>query len=112
MMRGIRFASQFNFTINERELQAIQDNKERIKIVSVERITEELNKIILSPKPSKGFEILFNTGLLELIFPQFCLLHGVEFVNGKGHKDNFYHPLQVLDNVAKASDCSDNSNCL
>ena len=104
MMRGIRFASQFNFTINERELQAIQDNKERIKIVSVERITEELNKIILSPKPSKGFEILFNTGLLELIFPQFCLLHGVEFVNGKGHKDNFYHTLQVLDNVAKASD--------
>ncbi|HNP49281.1 MAG TPA: HD domain-containing protein, partial [Bacteroidia bacterium] len=103
MMRAIRFASQLNFTINPRELRAIKHNKDRIKIVSIERITEELNKIILSPKPSKGFDLLFKTGLLEIFFPQFCLLHGVEYVNGKGHKDNFYHTLQVLDNVAKVS---------
>lgn len=104
MMRAIRFASQLNFTINPRELRAIKRNQERIKIVSSERITEELNKIILSAKPSKGFDLLFKTGLLEIIFPQFCLLHGVEYVNGKGHKDNFYHTLEVLDNVAKVSD--------
>lgn len=104
MMRAVRFASQLNFTIHPKALRAIRHNRERIKIVSIERIAEELNKIILSPRPSVGFDLLFKTGILELIFPQFCLLHGVEYVNGKGHKDNFYHTLQVLDNVAKVSD--------
>lgn len=104
MMRAIRFSSQLHFSIGEREFRAIKKNSGRIRIVSMERITDELNKIILSSKPSTGFEQLFKSGLLEKIFPQFCLLHGVEYVNGKGHKDNFYHTLQVLDNVAKVSD--------
>lgn len=104
MMRAIRFASQLNFTIEEISLKAISENKERIKIVSKERITDELNKIILSPVPSVGFKLLFNTGLLHLIFPEMVKLHGVETVNGKSHKDNFYHTLEVLDNVAKKSD--------
>jgi poly(A) polymerase len=103
MMRAIRFASQFHFTIESKALKAIAKNKERISIVSMERITDELNKIILSPKPSLGFELLFDTGLLHIIFPQLCLLHGVEVKNGQGHKDNFYHTLQVLDNVARTS---------
>ncbi len=104
MMRAIRFASQLHFSIDKKALKAIKNNAERIKIVSIERITDELNKIILSSKPSVGFEHLFNTGLLQIIFPQFCLLHGVEYINGKGHKDNFYHTLEVLDNVSKNSD--------
>lgn len=104
MMRAIRFASQLHFTIHPQALLAIKKNKDRIKIVSMERITDELNKIISSTKPSVGFNLLFDTGLLEIIFPQFCLLHGVEYVNGKGHKDNFHHTLQVLDNVCRASD--------
>ena len=104
MMRAIRFASQLHFTIDPIALEAIQKNKERIKIVSGERIIEELNKIILSGKPSVGLDLLFKTGILQIIFPQMCLLYGVEYINGKGHKDNFYHTLQVLDNVAKASD--------
>lgn len=101
MMRAIRFACQLNFSIGTRELEAIVRNKERLRIVSMERITEELNKIILSPKPSTGFDLLFRTGLLQIFFPQLCLLHGVEYVNGQGHKDNFYHTLQVLDNVSR-----------
>lgn len=104
MMRAFRFASQLNFTIEENSLKAISENKERIKIVSKERITDELNKIILSPVPSVGFKLLFDTGLLHLIFPEMVKLHGVETVNGKSHKDNFYHTLEVLDNVAKKSD--------
>jgi poly(A) polymerase len=104
MMRAIRFASQLHFTIDTKALNAIKHNAERIKIVSIERVTDELNKIVLSGKPSVGFDLLFKTGLLQIIFPEFCLLHGVEFINGKGHKDNFYHTLQVLDNVAKNSD--------
>ncbi len=104
MMRAIRFASQLHFTIQHQALLAIKKNRERIKIVSMERITDELNKIILSSKPSVGFNLMFDTGLLEIIFPQFCLLHGVEYVNGKGHKDNFHHTLQVLDNVCRVSD--------
>lgn len=104
MMRAIRFASQLHFHIDEKAFEAIKDNKERIKIVSGERIAEELNKIILSSKPSIGFDLLFKSGLLEIIFPQMVLLHGVDYVNGQGHKDNFYHTLQVLDNVCKASD--------
>ncbi len=104
MMRAIRFSSQLQFTIEEQSLQAITDNKERINIVSKERITDELNKIILSPIPSVGFKLLFDTGLLHIIFPEMVKLYGVETVNGKSHKDNFYHTLEVLDNVAKKSD--------
>jgi poly(A) polymerase len=104
MMRAIRFASQLNFTIEEQSLLSITKNKERINIISKERITDELNKIILSPKPSYGFNMLFDTGLLHLIFPEMVALQGVEIRNGMGHKDNFYHTLEVLDNVAKLSD--------
>jgi poly(A) polymerase len=103
MMRAIRFATQLNFTIYPTTLRAIKEQKERIKIISQERITDELNKIILSKKPSVGFKLLFETGLLELIFPQMVDLAGAEFVDGKGHKDNFYHTLQVLDNTADRS---------
>jgi poly(A) polymerase len=99
MMRAIRFATQLNFKIEEKSLNAIAENKNRIDIVSKERITDELNKIILSKKPSVGFKLLFDTGLLHLFFPEMSALHGVEIVEGKGHKDNFYHTLQVLDNI-------------
>lgn len=101
MMRAIRFASQLDFIIEENSLEAIRRNKERIKIVSGERIADELNKIILSPVPSVGFKLLFNTGLLHLIFPEMTDLYGVEIIDGKGHKDNFYHTLQVLDNISE-----------
>lgn len=101
MMRAIRFATQLNFTIEENSLKAISENKERISIVSKERITDELNKIILAPVPSVGFKLLFDTGLLHLIFPEMVRLHGVETINGKSHKDNFYHTLEVLDNTAR-----------
>ncbi len=104
MMRAIRFASQLNFKIDKSAFEAIKKNKERIKIVSKERITDELNKIILSPKPSIGFNYLFDSGLLKLIFPQMTDLYGVDIVDGKGHKDNFYHTLQVLDNLSEHSD--------
>jgi poly(A) polymerase len=104
MLRAIRFASQLNFSIDEAALAAIAKQKERISIVSKERITDELNKIILSPLPSIGFKYLFDTGLLQLIFPQMAALYGVEFINGKGHKDNFYHTLQVLDNICEVTD--------
>ena len=100
MMRAIRFASQLDFTIDEEAINAIKAQKERIRIVSQERITDELNKIMLSARPSAGFNYLFDTGLLHLIFPQVAALHGVELVNGRGHKDNFYHTLQVLDNIS------------
>ena len=104
MLRAIRFASQLNFSIDEAALTAIAKQKERISIVSKERITDELNKIILSPLPSIGFKYLFDTGLLHLIFPQMAALYGVEIINGKGHKDNFYHTLQVLDNICEVTD--------
>ncbi len=104
MMRAIRFASQLNFTIEENSLKAISENKNRIEIVSKERITDELNKIILSKKPSVGFKLLFDTGLLALIFPEMAALQGVEIIDGKGHKDNFYHTLQVLDNICLNTD--------
>ncbi len=104
MMRGIRFATQLNFEIEDTSLKAIQDNKDRISIVSIERITEELNKIIKSDNPSKGFYILSQTGLLKLIFPEMENLKGVEKKEGISHKDNFRHTLQVLDNVANKSD--------
>lgn len=103
MMRAIRFASQLNFGIEEDAIHAIRSQAERIRIVSQERISDELNKIILSPKPSIGFTYLFNTGLLQLIFPQMAALHGVETINGKSHKDNFYHTLEVLDNISEHS---------
>ena len=104
MMRAIRFATQLNFTIEEISLSAITKNKERIKIVSKERITGELNKIILSAVPSIGFKLLFDTQLLHLIFPEMVRLHGTETVNGLSHKDNFYHTLEVLDNTSKKTD--------
>jgi poly(A) polymerase len=104
MMRAIRFASQLNFSIDDEAVAAIKSNLQRIKIVSQERITDELNKIILSPKPSIGFNYLFDTGLLHIIFPQMTALYGVEIINGKGHKDNFYHTLQVLDNICETTD--------
>lgn len=100
MMRAIRFASQLNFEIDEAALSAIRTQVERMRIVSQERITDELNKIILSPKPSVGFKYLFDTGLLKLIFPQMAALYGVETIQGKSHKDNFYHTLEVLDNIS------------
>ena len=102
MMRAVRFASQLGFDIEPDTYDAIGRNKERIKIVSQERITVELNKIIESPLPSYGFKLLFQTGLLHLIFPKMAQLYGVEKVGKHAHKDNFYHTLQVLDNVAAA----------
>ncbi len=104
MMRAIRFASQLQFQIEEKTLQAICDNRERIKIITAERITDEFNKILLSLKPSVGLDLLYKTGLLQIIFPEFVALAGTEMKEGKGHKDNFYHTLQVLDNVCAKSD--------
>lgn len=104
MMRAVRFATQLNYTIEERSLLSISKNKERIKIISKERITDELNKIILAKTPSIGFKILFDTGLLHFIFPEMVALYGVEIRNGKSHKDNFYHTLEVLDNICKTTD--------
>ena len=104
MMRAIRFATQLDFRIEENTFAAIKRNKNRISIVSKERVLDELNKIILAEKPSRGFKLLDESGLLKHIFPAFTELKGVEVINGKGHKDNFYHTLEVLDNVAKVSD--------
>lgn len=101
MMRAIRFASQLNFDIAPDTFDAIRENKERIKIISQERITEEMNKIILSPVPSYGFKLLYYAELLEIIFPELVALQGVETIDGKGHKDNFFHTLQVLDNISE-----------
>jgi len=100
MMRAIRFAAQLNFVIDDKAVEAIKLNKDRIHIVSQERITDELNKIILSPQPSVGFKYLLDTGLINYIFPQMAALYGVDYVNGRGHKDNYYHTLQVLDNIS------------
>lgn len=104
MMRAIRFAAQLKFDIEPETFESIVRNVERLKIVSMERITEELNKIILTPKPSYGFKLLFISGLLKQFFPELVLLQGVDYVGGNAHKDNFYHTLQVLDNVCKTSD--------
>ena len=103
MMRAIRFATQLQFRILPETIDAIQRNASRIRIVSAERITTELNKIILSPSPSLGFKLLQKTGLMAIIFPEFSNLKGVETVGGRGHKDNFYHTLEVLDHVAANS---------
>lgn len=104
MMRAIRFAVQLGFRIEPQTLRAIRETADRIRIISQERITDELNKIIGSKKPSVGFKLLYDTGLLHQIFPQMVDLAGAEYIEGKGHKDNFYHTLQVLDNVAERSD--------
>ena len=101
MMRGIRFATQLGFDIYPETFDAIVRNKERIKIISKERIADELNKIVLSPKPSLGFILLEKTGILNIIFPELLALKGAETREGVGHKDNFYHTLSVLDNIAK-----------
>ena len=101
MMRCIRFAAQLNFYIDDVTFSALERNKERIRIISRERIADELNKILLSPVPSKGFVELDRCGLLELIFPEVSALQGVEVKNGRAHKDNFYHTLEVLDNISK-----------
>ncbi len=104
MMRAIRFASQLGFTIEEKTLQAIKSGANRITIVSQERITDELIKIIDSTKPSIGFDLLYQTGLLHIIFPQMVDLAGAEYKDGIGHKDNFYHTLKVLDNLSEKTD--------
>ncbi|GAA4781368.1 HD domain-containing protein [Olivibacter ginsenosidimutans] len=104
MMRAIRFAAQLKFKISTATFSAIKKQRERIKIISKERITDELNKIIASEQPSIGFNYLFDTGLLQLIFPLMAQLQGIEVINGKGHKDNFYHTLEVLDNIAELTD--------
>lgn len=104
MMRCIRFATQLNFHIEEETFQALERNKERIRIISRERIADELNKIMLTPVPSRGFVELSRCGLLSLIFPELAALEGVETMKGKAHKDNFYHTLEVLDNVCRRSD--------
>jgi poly(A) polymerase len=104
MMRAVRFASQLNYDIEADTFNALSTQRERIKIVSQERITDELNKIIMSPVPSYGFKLLFHSGVLQEFFPELVALHGVEYVGNRAHKDNFFHTLQVLDNVSKMSD--------
>lgn len=104
MMRAIRFATQLHFVIEETCFNAIHDNAERIRIVSAERITDELNLIIMSERPSEGFRLLERSGILSIIFPEMVELKGAQTIDGKGHKDNFYHTLAVLDNVAAVSD--------
>ena len=104
MMRAIRFATQLGFNLDGETFDAIERNKQRIEIITRERIDEELNKIMLSRRPSEGWILLDKTGLLPLIFPELAALKGVEVKDGRGHKDVFYHTLQVMDNVAKTSD--------
>ncbi|NCB98363.1 MAG: HD domain-containing protein, partial [Bacteroidia bacterium] len=104
MIRAIRFASQLSFIIVPESIESIKRNKNRLEILSKERINDELAKILLSPKPSVGFSLLESTGLLDIILPQLVKLKGTESMEGKGHKDNFTHTLQVLDNLAQKSD--------
>ena len=104
MMRCVRFATQLNFYIDEETFEALERNRERIKIISRERIADELNKIMMTPTPSKGFVELARCGLLPLIFPELSAMEGVEKVNGRAHKDNFYHTLEVLDNICRHTD--------
>lgn len=104
MMRAIRFASQLSFTIDPETFNAIKRNKHRISIISSERIVEECNKILLSPKPSVGFLLLEKAELLPYFLPELQALKGVDFIQGFGHKDNFYHTLEVIDNIAQRSD--------
>ena len=104
MLRAIRFATQLDFEIELKSLQAISEYKERIEIVSKERITDELHKILACPKPSTGFGLLYQTGLLPLILPELTALEGIDEVEGQRHKDNFWHTLEVVDNIAKTSE--------
>ena len=104
MMRAIRFATQLNFKIDKQAIEAIESNTERLEIISRERIMVELNKIILAEIPSKGFKLLFDTKLLNEFFPEMVDLFGVETIDGKSHKDNFYHTLEVLDNISENTD--------
>ncbi|RYC53268.1 CCA tRNA nucleotidyltransferase [Flagellimonas olearia] len=104
MMRAIRFASQLHFTIELKSLQAISENQERIKIVSGERIVDELHKILLSEKPSVGLSLLHKTGLLSIILPELTALQGIEEIEGQRHKDNFWHTLEVVDNISETTD--------
>jgi poly(A) polymerase len=104
MLRGIRFAAQLGFTLHPATFEAICSQKERIKIVSDERIADEINKIVLSPRPSVGFDLMYKSGILEIIFPQMVALAGAQYIDGQGHKDNFYHTLQVLDNISGHTD--------
>lgn len=104
MLRAIRFATQLNFTIYQESLEAINQNKNRLEIISGERIVDELNKILATPKPSGGFSLLHQTGLLELILPELIALEGIEEVEGQRHKDNFWHTLEVVDNIAPNTD--------
>ena len=104
MMRAIRFATQLDFSIASETYDAIRENAERIKIITQERITDELNKILLSKKPSIGWDLLYRSQLLKIIFPQMIELVGAEYVDGHGHKDNFYHTLQVVDNISTKTD--------
>lgn len=104
MLRAIRFANQLNFKIVPKSLHALKDNAERLNIISKERISDELNKIILCDEPSRGFKLLFSTQLLHQFFPEMIALQGVETIDGKAHKDNFYHTLEVLDNICQKTD--------
>lgn len=104
MMRAIRFATQLNFTIEKESLDAITENKERITIISKERIVDELHKILASSKPSIGLALLHKTGLLPYILPELVDLQGIEEIEGQKHKDNFWHTLEVVDNIAEATD--------
>ena len=104
MMRAIRFATQLDFTILPETFEAIRRNAERIRIISKERIVDELMKIMRAPRPSIGWDLLLKSGLLAIIFPELAAMKGVDVVNGRGHKDNFYHTMAVLDNVAEKSD--------
>ncbi|MDT0643872.1 HD domain-containing protein [Zunongwangia sp. F363] len=104
MLRAIRFASQLNFKIEKESLDAIRKNRSRIKIISKERIVEELNKILLSEKPSIGFALLHKTKLLKLILPELTALEGIDEIEGQRHKDNFWHTLEVVDNISENTD--------
>lgn len=104
MMRAIRFASQLNFKIEKESLESILKNSERLKIISIERVMDEFNKILLSPTPSRGLKLLYSTQLLHQFFPEMIRLKGIETVNGKAHKDNFYHTLEVIDNISENTD--------
>ncbi|MBS1666185.1 MAG: HD domain-containing protein [Bacteroidetes bacterium] len=104
MMRAIRFATQLGFSIDPITFEAIKEDAGRIRIISQERISDELNKILLSPKPSIGLDLLYKSGLLQIIFPKMVDLAGAEYIDGMGHKDNFYHTLQVVDNICQKTD--------
>jgi putative nucleotidyltransferase with HDIG domain len=104
MLRAIRFATQLDFKIEPASLTSIKENAHRLEIISKERIIDELNKIILTKTPSRGFKLLFSTGLLHEFFPEMVALHGIETIDGKSHKDNFYHTLEVLDNLCETSE--------